>query len=137
MPLGSGATCSGDISSVESAVLIDLSVGFVTGKYKKPAQARSRPASTRFAGFAFGAPRAGLPLGKSPRRVPMVWPLGAFLCPPGYKAPSGLRALARDAAVVAETARLVRRTARDRLPWTPDPAGPGDVDGQGPVVLVP
>src|SRR5689334_20795434 len=67
----------------------------------------------------------------------MVWPLGSFLCPPGYAAPSGLRAIAREAAVVAETARLVRRTAHHRLPWGPDPIPADTADGQGPVVLVP
>jgi pimeloyl-ACP methyl ester carboxylesterase len=65
-------------------------------------------------------------------------PLGAFLCPPGYAAPSGLRAIAREASAFSEVVRLVRRTARERsrrqrLPYVqrcPDPHGE-------PVVLVP
>ena len=42
-------------------------------------------------------------------------PLGTFLCPPGYAGPSGLRGVVRDANAVGETARLVRRSAADRL----------------------
>ncbi len=70
----------------------------------------------------------------------MVWPLGAFLCPPGYAAPSGLRAIAREVGSFAETARLVRRTARDCLPVrgrTREVVGPGSPQALGPVVLVP
>ena len=42
-------------------------------------------------------------------------PLGAFLCPPGYAGPSGFGALARESSAAVEVARLVRRTASDRL----------------------
>jgi triacylglycerol lipase len=42
-------------------------------------------------------------------------PFGAFLCPPGYAGPSGLRPIVRESSVVVEAARLVRRTAGDRL----------------------
>lgn len=45
----------------------------------------------------------------------MESPLGAFLCPPGYQGPSGLRAIARESSAVLEGARLARRTAGDRL----------------------
>jgi len=67
----------------------------------------------------------------------MVWPFGAFLCPPDYAAPAGLRAIAREVAAFSETSRLVRRTVRDRLPSRlpalPNPGPPAT----GPVVLVP
>lgn len=42
-------------------------------------------------------------------------PLGSFLCPPGFAGPSGLRAIAREGSVMTEAARLVRRSATDRL----------------------
>jgi pimeloyl-ACP methyl ester carboxylesterase len=41
--------------------------------------------------------------------------LAAFLCPPGYAGPTGLRAISREASAVVEAARLVRRSAGDRL----------------------
>ncbi|HET6698417.1 MAG TPA: alpha/beta fold hydrolase [Nocardioidaceae bacterium] len=75
-------------------------------------------------------------------------PLGAFLCPPGYAGPSGLRALGREATAVLETVRLVRRSARDSVrragrpaePVSGSDAGPGPAGSLhqgGPVVLVP
>lgn len=45
----------------------------------------------------------------------MAAPLGAFLCPPGYQGPSGWRAIARESSTVLEAARLVRRSAGDRV----------------------
>ena len=44
----------------------------------------------------------------------MVSPLAAFLCPPGYAGPTGLRALARESSAVGEAARFVRRSAQHR-----------------------
>lgn len=41
-------------------------------------------------------------------------PLGAFLCPPGFEGPRGIRALAREVSAVVEATRLVRRTSADR-----------------------
>jgi triacylglycerol lipase len=65
-------------------------------------------------------------------------PLGTFLCPPGYAGPSGLRAIAREASAVAEAARLVRRSAGDRLHRRDTPyASPKAVRSSDPVVLVP
>jgi triacylglycerol lipase len=65
-------------------------------------------------------------------------PLGAFLCPPGYAGPRGLRALAREGSAVTEAVRLVGRRTAERLhrgatPYAlrhPEP-------GLDPVVLVP
>ena len=45
----------------------------------------------------------------------MDTPLGSFLCPPGFAGPRGLRAIAREGSVATEAARLVRRSAHDRL----------------------
>jgi pimeloyl-ACP methyl ester carboxylesterase len=64
--------------------------------------------------------------------------MAAFLCPPGFAGPRGLRAIAREGSAVTEAARLLGRSTRDRLgrrqtPYalrTPEP-------GQDPVVLVP
>lgn len=65
-------------------------------------------------------------------------PLGAFLCPPGYTGPRGVRALAREGSAVAEGARLVRRTAADRLHRRDTPyASRTAVRSSDPVVLVP
>jgi triacylglycerol lipase len=63
--------------------------------------------------------------------------MAAFLCPPGYAGPRGLRAIARETSAVTEAARFVGRTARDRLdrrgtPYASRGPGPGR-----PVVLVP
>ena len=65
-------------------------------------------------------------------------PLGAFLCPPGYAGPSGLRAIARESSAVVEAARLVRRTACDRVHRRDTPyAGSRPTRSLDPVVLVP
>lgn len=68
----------------------------------------------------------------------MASPLGAFLCPPGFEGPSGLRAIAREAGAVVEGARLVRRAAGDRLRRRHTPyASLTPVRSVEPVVLVP
>ncbi|HJR40229.1 MAG TPA: alpha/beta hydrolase [Nocardioidaceae bacterium] len=65
-------------------------------------------------------------------------PLGAFLCPPGYAGPSGLRAIARESSAVVEAGRLVRRTACDRVHRRDTPyAGSRPTRSLDPVVLVP
>ena len=65
-------------------------------------------------------------------------PLGAFLCPPGYQGPSGLRAIARESSAVVEAARFVRRAARDRRGRRGTPyASMNPVRVGDPVVLVP
>ena len=65
-------------------------------------------------------------------------PLGEFLCPPGYQGPAGLRAIAREGSAVVEAARLVRRTAGDRLRGRGTPyASMTPVRSVHPVVLVP
>ncbi len=65
-------------------------------------------------------------------------PLGAFLCPPGFAGPSGLRAIAREGIAVVEAARLVRRAAGDRLQRRHTPyASMTTVRSPDPVVLVP
>jgi triacylglycerol lipase len=65
-------------------------------------------------------------------------PLGTFLCPEGYEGPRGLRAIAREGSAVVEAARLVRRTAGDRLRRRDAPyASPTPVRSTEPVVLVP
>lgn len=40
--------------------------------------------------------------------------MGAFLCPPGFEGPKGLRALGREASVVAEGTRLAGRALAER-----------------------
>ena len=68
----------------------------------------------------------------------MASPLGGFLCPPGYSGPRGLRAIARESSAVAEAARLVRRTAGDRIAGRRTPyATLTPVRSVDPVVLVP
>lgn len=68
----------------------------------------------------------------------MASPLGAFLCPPGYKGPTGLRAIAREGSAVVEAARLVRRTADDRARRRRSPyASLTPLRSVEPVVLVP
>lgn len=65
-------------------------------------------------------------------------PLGAFLCPPGYAGPRGLRTIAREGSAVVEAARLVRRTAGDRVRRRRTPyASLTPVRSVEPVVLVP
>lgn len=64
-------------------------------------------------------------------------PLGGFLCPPGFTGP-GLRAIVRESSAVFEAARLVRRTAADRLGRRDTPYASEDhVRSVEPVVLVP
>ena len=63
-------------------------------------------------------------------------PLGAFLCPPGFEGPRGVRALAREGSAVVEAARLVRRTRNDKGHKTPY-ASLEPVRAVEPVVLVP
>ncbi|MGH3370635.1 MAG: hypothetical protein ACRDPR_11600, partial [Nocardioidaceae bacterium] len=68
----------------------------------------------------------------------MASPLAEFLCPPGYQGPSGLRAIARESSAVVEAARLVRRTAGDRLRGRRTPyASLTAARSVDPVVLVP
>jgi triacylglycerol lipase len=65
-------------------------------------------------------------------------PLGAFLCPPGFEGPKGLRAIAREGSAVVEAARLVRRSAGDRRARRSTPyASLTPVRAVDPVVLVP
>ena len=65
-------------------------------------------------------------------------PLGAFLCPPGYAGPTGVRALARESSVVAEAARYARRTASSRIRRSGTPyAQRAPEHALAPVVLVP
>lgn len=65
-------------------------------------------------------------------------PLGEFLCPPGYRGPGGLRAIARESSAVVEAARLVRRSAGDRIRGRATPyASTTPVRSVDPVVLVP
>ncbi|MGZ4468343.1 MAG: lipase family alpha/beta hydrolase [Nocardioidaceae bacterium] len=67
-----------------------------------------------------------------------ITPLATFLCPPGYAGPRGLGALAREGSAVTEAARLVRRTAADRLTRRRTPyALRAPLHGVEPVVLVP
>ncbi len=68
----------------------------------------------------------------------MASPLGAFLCPPGFAGPTGLRAIAREGSAVAEAARYVRRRREDRRERRNTPyATRGTARGLEPVVLVP
>ena len=64
-------------------------------------------------------------------------PLGTFLCPPGFAAPRGLGAIAREGSAVAEAARFLGRTVRDRLGCRQMPPHGDRQGGQDPVVLVP
>ena len=65
-------------------------------------------------------------------------PLGAFLCPPGYQGPSGLRAIVREGSAVVETARWARRSAGDRMRSRRTPyASLTPTRSVDPVVLVP
>lgn len=64
--------------------------------------------------------------------------MAAFLCPPGYAGPRGLRAIAREGSAVTEAARFVGRSTRDRLARRDTPyASRSPLPGQAPVVLVP
>lgn len=64
--------------------------------------------------------------------------MAAFLCPPGYAGPQGVRALAREAGVVGEAARSLARSAREALAGDPAPYATRVPEaGLAPVVLVP
>ena len=64
--------------------------------------------------------------------------MAAFLCPPGFAGPRGLRAIAREGSAVTEAARLLGRNTRDRLGRRQTPyALRAPEPGQDPVVLVP
>jgi pimeloyl-ACP methyl ester carboxylesterase len=68
----------------------------------------------------------------------MESPLGAFLTPAGYAGPRGLRAIAREGSAVVEAARLVRRTAGERIQRRDTPyATVTPIRPVEPVVLVP
>ncbi|RYU14197.1 esterase/lipase family protein [Nocardioides iriomotensis] len=68
----------------------------------------------------------------------MSSPMAAFLCPPGFAGPRGLRAIAREGSAVTEAARFVGRSTRDRLARHDTPyAARSPQPGQAPVVLVP
>lgn len=68
----------------------------------------------------------------------MASPLGAFLSPPGYEGPCGLRAIARESSAVVEGARLAHRLVGDRFRPRRAPYGEAaEVRGEDPVVLVP
>lgn len=68
----------------------------------------------------------------------MGTPLGAFLSPPGFAGPKGLRALAREGSAVAEAARFARRHVTDRRTHRSRPyALRVPEPGLEPVVLVP
>jgi pimeloyl-ACP methyl ester carboxylesterase len=65
-------------------------------------------------------------------------PIGAFLCPPGYAGPKGLRALSREGTVALEVARGVRRRQADRRQAERGSyARPGRTPVTEPVLLVP
>lgn len=68
----------------------------------------------------------------------MASPLGAFLCPPGFAGPTGLRALARETSAVVEAAHYMRRQRGERRTRRSTPyASRTPERGLGPVVLVP
>ena len=68
----------------------------------------------------------------------MESPLGAFLCPPGYQGPHGLRAIAREGSTLIEAGRFVRRSAADRIRRSRTPyASHTPLRSVDPVVLVP
>jgi triacylglycerol lipase len=65
-------------------------------------------------------------------------PIGAFLCPPGFAGPKGLRALSREGTVAFEAARGLRRRQTDRRGTAPAPyARAGRALATEPVMLVP
>ncbi len=64
--------------------------------------------------------------------------MASFLCPPGFAGPRGLRAIVREGSAVAEAARYVARSAKQRLAGDDTPyASRHPVPGLAPVVLVP
>ncbi|MGA9748927.1 MAG: alpha/beta fold hydrolase [Nocardioides sp.] len=64
-------------------------------------------------------------------------PMAAFLCPPGYAGPRGLRAIAREGSAMAEAARFVGRSTREALDRRVAYAVRNPEPGLDPVVLVP
>ncbi|GAB3264819.1 hypothetical protein GCM10027425_29980 [Alteromonas gracilis] len=65
-------------------------------------------------------------------------PLGAFLCPPGFSGPSGLRALAGEASMAGEAVRHWRDARLQRAERSTRPyVGPHSRAAQAPVLLVP
>jgi pimeloyl-ACP methyl ester carboxylesterase len=71
-------------------------------------------------------------------RHTMSSPIGAFLCPPGFAGPTGIRALAREGSAVTEAARYVRRSRQERRDRRGTPyASRVPARGSEPVVLVP
>ena len=68
----------------------------------------------------------------------MSSPIGAFLCPPGYAGPKGVRALSREGSVAFEAVRGVRRRHADRRDRIGDAnARTGRLAATDPVLLVP
>lgn len=68
----------------------------------------------------------------------MSSPIGAFLCPPGYAGPKGVRALSREGSVTLEAMRGVRRRRADRRDRSRNPyARNGRAAATEPVLLVP
>ena len=68
----------------------------------------------------------------------MSSPLGAFLCPPGFAGPTGLRALSREGTLALEAASGVRRGLADRrASRLPGYARAGRSLPTEPVILVP
>lgn len=68
----------------------------------------------------------------------MSSPIGAFLCPPGYAGPKGVRALSREGSVAFEAVRGVRRRHADRRDRVGDAfARTGRLPATEPVLLVP
>src|SRR4051794_36687350 len=65
-------------------------------------------------------------------------PIGSFLRPTGFEGPHGLPALAREASMLVETGRLIRRARSDRRPRSTLPyAGSHRVTASDPVMLIP
>jgi len=71
-------------------------------------------------------------------RSPLSSPLGEFLCPTGFAGPSRFAPIAREGGAVVEAARLVRRSAADRMRRrNPEAATRLPTHTSDPVVLVP
>jgi pimeloyl-ACP methyl ester carboxylesterase len=65
-------------------------------------------------------------------------PIGAFLCPPGYAGPKGVRALSREGSVALEAVRGARRRHADRRARGAHPyARNGRPAATEPVLLIP
>lgn len=64
--------------------------------------------------------------------------MAAFLCPPGFAGPRGVRAIVREGSVLTEAVRYLSRSARDTLLGDPAPYATRHPEpGLAPVVLVP